>query len=252
MIGTMNANADSARLIVDAYKRHRTFTPAPNSGAASPEDAYAVQRAVWRELVGDERPSAWKVAAPTPDATPIAGPVFPHRLARSPAVFPAHAFLSPGIEVELAVCFGKDLPPRQPDYERSEILDAISTIHVAMEIVDTRLADPQSAGPMWRLADNLVNGAQIIGNAIPNWQELNFATQVARAEINGRLVAESRGRPPLDDIFHCLAWWVTHVGGARAGDFVTTGAWNGMHPVTPPATVCIEFSGLGTAAAKLG
>jgi 2-keto-4-pentenoate hydratase len=252
MIETMNANADSARLLVDAYKVHQPFTPAPDSGPASPEEAYAVQRAVWLELAGDERPSAWKVTAPAPDATPIAGPVLPHRLARSPASFPAHTFVSPGIEVELAVCFEKDLPPRQPPYQRDEILDAISTVHVAMEIVDTRLADPQAAGPLWRLADNLVNGALVIGDAIPNWRRLDFATLVARAEINGRLIAESRGRPPLDDIFHCLPWWIAHVGGARAGDYVTTGAWNGMHPLTAPATVRTEFSGLGTATATVG
>ena len=247
----MNANADSACLIIDAYRSHRAFTPVPGSGPSSPEEAYAVQRAVWHELIGIERPSAWKVAAPAPDATPIAGPVFPHRLACGPATFPAHTFISPGVEVELAVCFGKDLPPRQLPYGRDEILDAISTVHVAMEIVDSRLTDPQAEGPMWRLADNLVNGALIIGDAIPHWRGLDFSTQVARAEINGRLVAESRGRPPLDDIFQCLPWWIEHVGGARAGDYVTTGAWNGMHPVTAPATVLIEFSGLGRAEVKI-
>jgi len=117
--------------------------------------------------------------------------------------------------------------------------------------VDTRLADAEAAGPLWRLADNLLNGGLVIGDEIPHWRELDFASRTARVLADGKCIAETLGRPPLDDLFHCLPWWINHIGGARAGDMVTTGAWNGMHRVNMPVEATVEFVGLGTATAFL-
>lgn len=243
--------AEFAALLVRAHREREALPAAPLPGPADAAAAYAVQRAVWRELAGEARPIAWKVAAADRDAVPIAAPVLPQRLIGSGDAFPAGSFLAPRAEAELAVRFGRDLPARAQPYSRAEILDAVETLHVAMELVDTRLADAGAAGPFWRLADNLVNGGLVLGAAIPDWRGLDFPDMVARVRVDGVLVAETRGRPPLEDIFHCLPWWIAHAGGARAGDVVTTGAWNGAHGLTPPCGAEVEFAGLGAAAATL-
>jgi 2-keto-4-pentenoate hydratase len=165
----------------------------------------------------------------------------------SPARVPSEIFLGMGIEAEIAFRFGQDLPARAQPYSREEILDAIASAHVAMELVDTRLADAEAAGPLWRLADSLLNGGLVIGADIPQWRELDFAAQRVRVLADGKCLAETRGRPPLDDLFFCLPWWINHVGGARAGDIVTTGAWNGMHRVNMPVEATVEFVGLASA-----
>lgn len=246
----MDPSVTAGRL-VQAYRASDRIDASADAGPAGAGQAYAVQGAVWWALVGPARPSAWKVAAASRDQEPVAAPVFPHRHQASPARFPAGMFMAPGVEAEIAVRFGRDLPARPRPYDRAEIFDAIASLHVAMEIVDTRLADPERAGSGWRLADNLLNGGLVIGTAIPRWRDLDFARLGARILANDRPLADTVGRPPLDDLFFCLPWWLGHVGGARAGDIVTTGAWNGMHRVDAPAVVVVEFAGLGRAEAGI-
>ena len=246
-----NPAAIASRLLA-AYRDHRAIATDPGGGPADSEAAYAVQGALWRSLVDSPRPGAWKAGAPDKASTPVAAPVFPQRISASPARFPADRFFGMGIEAEIVFRFGRDLPARAPPYSREEILNAIAAAHVAMELVDTRLADAEAAGPLWRLADNLLNGGLVIGDEIPHWRELDFAVQTARVLADGKCLAETRGRPPLDDLFHCLPGWIGHIGGARAGDIVTTGAWNGMHRVNMPVEATVEFVGLGSATVFLG
>lgn len=241
-----------ARRLVQSYRQHAPVRATPASGPAHPEAAYAVQQAVWQAMAGCERPRAWKVGASARDAVPTAAPVFPSRLAAGPARYPAGLFMAPGIEAEIALRFGQDLPPRPDAYSRGEILAAIEGAYVAMEIVDTRLADPEAAGPHWRLADNLLNGALVLGEPIPHWRDLDWADQHVQVMLDGEALPGLTGRPPLDDLFHCLPWWLAHVGGARTGDIVTTGAWSGMHPAAQATRLAVLFTGLGGAEAVIG
>lgn len=254
----MPASLDHAALLLQAYRTRLPLDARPETGPADVPAAYAVQRAVWREMEGVNDgvpPAAWKVGAPNRQAEPTVAAVFPQRVAwcenAEPARFDIEDFLGLGIEAEIAVRFGHDLPARAEPYRRDEILAAIASAHVAMELVDTRLADAEAAGPLWRLADSLLNGGLVIGAVIPNWRELDFAGLTVRVEANGRCLTETVGRQPLDDLFYCLPWWIAHNGGARAGDIVTTGAWNGMHPVGLPAEVGVEFVGVGGVRARI-
>lgn len=252
----MPANTDHAALLLQAYQSRQPLDASADSAPSGVEQAYAVQRAVWQAMTRNARPAAWKVGAPNRQTIPTAAAIFPQRVGHcvggEPARFSADDFRTLGIEAEIAVRFGHDLPARAEAYEPEEIRIAIASTHVAMELVDTRLADPEAAGPLWRLADNLLNGGLVIGEAIPNWRNLDFSSLTVRVHANGRILAETLGRQPLDDLFHCLPWWIAHNGGAKAGDIVTTGAWNGMHPVGLPAEVGIEFVGVGSVSARIG
>ena len=247
----MPSTDDLARQLLQAYATGHPLDVLPETGPSNIEHAYAVQRAVWREMTADARPTAWKVGAPNRTSEPTVAAIFPQRVAHSPAFFSARNFRTLGIEAEIAVCFGRDLPARSEPYCREEILAAIDSVHVAMELVDSRLADTQAAGPLWRLADSLLNGGLVIGEAIPDWRKLDFSGLTVRALSGSQCLAETVGRPPLDDLFFCLPWWLTFNGGAQAGDIVTTGAWNGMHPVGLPAEVSVEFAGVGRVSAVL-
>jgi 2-keto-4-pentenoate hydratase len=251
IIGAMDTAQTFAETLINAYLTAQPARVSAADGPLTSAQAYAAQAAVWRAMGGTVRPVAWKIGAAAVDAEPLGAPIFADRLAQHPSSFPGRLFTRLGVEAEIAFCFGRDLPPRATPYRRSEILDAIASAHVAMELVDSRLADPEAAGPLWRLADNLLNGALVIGTAIPNWREIDFAVQTARVHVDAQLRHESLGRPPLDDLLHCIPWWLEHVGGARSGDIVTTGAWNGMHPVPLRGLLRVEFPGLGEATARI-
>jgi 2-keto-4-pentenoate hydratase len=240
-----------ANALIEAYRTRTRYPAAPEHGPQCLASAYAAQRAVWQAMVGDARPRAWKIGAASRTVEPVAAPVFPERLATDSAHFDASLFLGVGVEAEIAFCFGQDLPQRDRPYTRSEIVAAVASAHVALELVDTRLADPEAAGPFWHLSDSLLNAALVIGAAIPNWQHLEFSPQVVRIFADGRPIHEGLGRSPLDDLFHCIPWWIDHVGGARAGDIVTTGAWTGMHRQVMPVDLCVEFPGLGEATVRI-
>ena len=248
----MNTPEAIAHRLVEAYHQRTPIQANPASGPGSIDTAYAVQRAVWQAMVGDSRPTAWKVGSPSRKVVPTSAPVFLSRLATSPARFPGDLFMGLGVEVEIALRFGRGLPPQREPYLREAILEAICSVHVAMELVDMRLADSEAAGPLWRLADNLLNGALVLGDAVPHWRELEWDGLTVQVLVDGQPLAGVIGRPPLGDIFHCLSWWLAHAGGARAGDIVTTGAWNGMHPVGLATEVAVTFSGLGMADARIG
>jgi 2-keto-4-pentenoate hydratase len=162
----MNTPDAIAQRLVQAYHQHASILANPASGPSRIDTAYAVQRAVWQAMVGDNRPTAWKVGSPSREVVPTTAPVFPSRLATSPARFPGDLFMGLGVEAEIALRFGRDLPPQREPYPREAILEAIGSVHVAMELVDTRLADSEAAGPLWRLADNLLNGALVLGDAV--------------------------------------------------------------------------------------
>lgn len=248
----MNTPDAIAHRLVQAYHQHTPIQANPLSGPGSIDAAYAVQRAFWHAMVGDSRPTAWKVGSPAREVVPTAAPVFPSRLATSPTCFPRNLFMGLGVEAEIALRFGRDLPPQREPYLLEAILDAIGCVHVAMELVDTRLADPEVAGSLWRLADNLLNGALVLGDAVSHWRELEWDGLTVQVLVDGQPLAGVIGRPPLGDIFHCLPWWLAHAGGARAGDIVTTGAWSGMHPIGLAAEVAVTFAGLGKAEARIG
>jgi 2-keto-4-pentenoate hydratase len=235
-----------ARALILAHRHARLLPATPADGPGDNAEAYAVQQAVWQGWAGERRPTAWKVGAAAPDLEPTAAPVFPDRLLTSPAVFNAFP-AGLGVEAEIALRFAHDLPARAQAYAREEILAAIGSAHVAMELVASRLADPEAAGPHWRLADNLLNAALVVGDEVPDWRNLDWQHPSAEIRLDGQRLTGGPSRPPLDDIFHCLAWWLEHAGGARAGDIVTTGAWSGMHPLAGPGRVVAEFAGLGRA-----
>ncbi len=170
----MNTPDVIAHRLVQAYHQRTPIQVNSISGPGSIDAAYAAQRAVWLAMVGDSRPTAWKVGSPSREVMPTAAPVFPSRLASSPAHIPREWFTGLGIEAEIALRFRRDLPPRQEPYTRKATLEAIGSVHVAMELVDTRLADPEAAGPLWRLADNLLNGALVLGDAVPDWRDMDW------------------------------------------------------------------------------
>jgi 2-keto-4-pentenoate hydratase len=241
-----------AQRLVQAYRQRTPIQENPASGPGSIDAAYAAQRAVWLAMVGDSRPTVWKVGSPSREVAPTAAPVFPSRLATSPARYPGDLVMGLGIEAEIALRFGRDLPPRREPYSRAEIQDAIGSVHVAMELVATRLADPEAAGPLWRLADNLLNGALVWGDAVPHWRDLDWDGLTVQVLADGQPLSVVIALPPLGDLFQCLPWWLAHVGGAWAGDTVTTGAWSGMHPVGLATKVAVAFAGLGKAEAWIG
>ncbi len=238
----------AARLL--AARRHRQpIARLPEVAVPkSAEAAYRVQDEVTRAL---GRIAGWKVGAPSDSAEPNCAPLLADRVRSSPARFAATEFRLLGVEAELAFRLGIDLPARSTDYGEDEVWAAIETMHVAIELVDSRYADFPNTDKLALLADHQSNGAFCYGAAIGDWRATDFLRQEARLLIDGKEVARARGGNVAGHPRRLLGWLANHCArrgrALAAGDIVTTGSHTGLHRARAGAKVTALFPELGEA-----
>ena len=80
-----------------------------------------------------------------------------------------------GVEAELAFLLKRDIEAGDDQIDPAQVLDAVASVHAAIEIVDTRLPDWQNAPPLWKLADNQTNGYFILGSGVEDWRHRDLA-----------------------------------------------------------------------------
>lgn len=213
-------------------------------------DAYAAQSALVERLaprlggiVG------WKVGAPSPTAEPNAAPLLADLVQPSPARMGGKRLRVRGLEAELAFRFGTSLPPRAQPYSEAEVAAAIASVHPAIELVESRIADWQGAQPLARLADCQSNGGFCFGPAVADWRALDYLTQPVMLLVDGQPVAEAVGGNAAGHPLRLLAWLAGHAGqqgrGLRAGDIVTTGSHTPLRFAPPVSRVVARFPGVG-------
>ena len=224
----------------------------PESGPGSIPEAYAVQRLVAGALgaVG-----GFKTGRQAPGATPVFAPIAAGMVRSSPARFRAGEFNLIGIELEVAFLVHRALPdaddPRFAELARQCVLPL-----AAIEIVDSRLADHDSAGALWKLADNQVNGGFVHGAPVSDWHGIDLATPHARLEIGGETVADGPARVPGGDAFDVFCAFArlvgSHCGGLVPGQYVTTGTLTPMRVIVGGQKVSGHVAGLGSVTAEFG
>jgi 2-keto-4-pentenoate hydratase len=243
----MSAETVAARLA----GAHAAGIQITTSGALrdAPE-AYAVQDLVYARIRPGQRMAAWKAGGPDDRVEPTASPII--RLAPSPARFAGADFHRIGLEAEIAFRLASDLPAGAPD---AAIAAAIAEAFVAIEVCDTRLADWQTAGELWKLADFQNNGALVTGSGTAHWRSIDWGAQRAELLVDGEARISVSGAHPYGDPFRLMPWIAAHCARRsmplRAGDLVTTGSWGGVHYVQPGCEVRARFPGIGEAALTL-
>jgi 2-keto-4-pentenoate hydratase len=232
----------AARLLLEARRKSTPLEALPEACRPKDEaDAYAIQDAVARQL---GHVHGWKVGAPTPDAAASFGPIF--TIVKAPAQFPSASHRLFGIEAEIAFRFGRDLPGGAP---RELVLASVAGVHLAMEIVESRFKDFRAAGPLSVLADNISNGALVLGPELRQWQGIDLAQPPSRVVIDGveagRCTTGNTGGDPI----RLLVALVNHAAARgkpiTAGQVVTTGATTGMHFARPGSVALADFGDWG-------
>lgn len=238
----------AAALLVAARRQRRTLDGLPPAlRPASPEAAFAIQDEVMA-LLG-ERAGGWKVGL-APGAPPSCAPMFASLIHESPLAIPAADVPLLGVEAEIAVRLGHDLPPRAAPYGRDDVLAAIDTVCPAIEIVDSRLREFLKSSPDDKLADNVGNGAFAYGSPIAAWRTLDLSALRVRLELGGKLLVDKIGGCPSGDPIVAVVWLANHLtgrcGGLKAGQIVTTGSCIGMPFAKPGDAAVATFDQLGT------
>lgn len=234
----MRALAES---LIEAQRTRSTITefvpPADLAGAI------AVQDAIMRGL--GATPGGWKVAT-NKDFGPIGAPMYANYVKEGPASWP----MAPGLmlEIEVAVRLARDLPPGS--YSRAEIVGAIESMSVGIEVVRSRLAIGNAAPFLAFLADSLANEGYVIGKTRLPWSEFDLATCRCIARKDGVVFHDAPCAYPFGEPLAPVTGFASvqkgALGGLKAGQVITTGSVCGVLPVTGPGRYSAEIEGLGT------
>lgn len=237
-----------ADLIVSA---HRSLAPILSArlgtGPKTVDDAYAVQSAVMRELGAN---GGFKTGRPDPNQPNIMAPIPATRIRPSPARFAKSEMRLVGVEIEIAFSIDSELPtPGQSDYD-DRLRDAVSVVPV-IEMVDTRLADHESANDLTKLADNQFGFGLVTGKPAKDFADINLTNPAITFTVNGEQLGSTSGQiPGRVDAFQVLKDFLAvvgdHCGGIRPDMYLTTGALSGLHWVEHGVHVEGSVAALGT------
>lgn len=163
------------------------------------------------------------------------------------ALTPADSRLR-GVELEIAFRLEAPLPPLDaPDFEAR--LAAATSILPVIEVIDSRIQDPDAADPLWKAADSYINCGLVLGTPLRDWRGIETSRPVRRLAFDGEIVAEGRTTAPGGDAFRSLVQFAraagTHCGGLQPGQIVITGTLTGLRYAPPGAAVEGEIDGLG-------
>jgi 2-keto-4-pentenoate hydratase len=218
-------------------------------------DALAIQDEVsrhWCELM-DDSIGAWKCLLPPQDKLVIA-PIYTRTIDSIPpvAIWPKLVEGQPPcarIEPELAFFFGIDLPAREQPYSTAEIDAAIVRTHLALELINSRYAEPAACEFAEVLADGLVNqglfiGPQVDSDAAAGASAFTISVTCGKGEMN-----QYQGRHPNKAPRAPLYWLVEFMRergmGIEAGQAVITGSFAGVIEVPLNEEIAIDYAGLG-------
>jgi 2-keto-4-pentenoate hydratase len=251
--------AAATKALIEARRRARPLAEVPPGWIPGDlAEAYRLQHAV-AEGLGDVR--GWKISALTVVQQqqigvdcPVAGPLLAPWVQSSPARFALSGFVEPKLECEYAFELGRDLPPRAEPYTRAEVEEAMATLHLVIEIVDSRL--PAGSPTNLQLGDALNNGAFIVGPAVSAWRDVAYATQPIVLRVNGAARAQGSGSAVLDgDPPGAVLLLANHPArgprGLQRGDLVTTGSCTTPLPVSASCDVEADFGALGSVSLRL-
>ncbi len=243
----------AADLFVKARQTAQPIPDLPDAlKPASLEEAYFVQDTMAKAIQGGSSDGirSWKVGAPTPDATPLFGPMISGWIGGDASVLgePRHRFR--GLEAEIAFLVGQDLPPREKPYTRAEIIVAIASCHAAIEELETGLVDPSTVERFTMIADLQMHGGFIHGPAVPRWEQIDFARESVTLAVDGTVRVERTGSNTAgSDLLRLVLYLANEgagrTGGLQRGGWVTTGSWTGNTPASAGSAVEVRFSNAG-------
>jgi 2-keto-4-pentenoate hydratase len=236
----------AAELLIEARKSGPINDLPDNCRPINIDDVYAIHDAVAAKLgpiLG------WKVGAKSATAEPVCAPLLTGTIYTSPVQLDPQKFIMRGMESEIAFQFLSDLPARDEQYSEAQVLDAIDTAFPAIEINESRYVDPDAVDPLTKLADNILNGALILGPPWSEWPDLIVADQPVEMRFDAKLLYSHKGGNNAGNILRLVVWIANHMRkkglGISAGQVVTTGSWTGLHKAGTAKQIITSFPGIG-------
>jgi 2-keto-4-pentenoate hydratase len=224
----------------------------PSERPQTRKEGYAIQA----ELEQSGKLFGWKIAATSAAgqkhinvAGPMAGRILADTVIADGGTAPMHGNEMRVAEPEFCFRMARDLPPRPSPYSVAEVLDAVATLHPAIEIPDSRFADFVSAGEAQLIADNACAHLFVLGAATnADWRARDLVEEKPVTTMRGQKFV-GHGKNVLGDPRAALAWLANELRELgitlRAGEVVTTGTCYPPLPIASGDRVEADFGVLG-------
>lgn len=199
----------------------------------------------------------WKIAATSVAGQkhinvdgPLAGRILGERVRDAATPLPFGANAMKVAEAEFAFRFAHDLSPRAKPYAVAEVLDAVATLHPAIEVPDSRYDDFVKVGAAQLIADNACAHDFVLGPATSaDWRSMDLVEHPVKGIVTGKLERDGKGANVLGDPRVALAWLVNELSGLGirlgSGQVVTTGTCVIPLPIAAGDEVVADFGTLG-------
>lgn len=238
-----------------------TFVTARRDGVAVPDfpgavpatldEAYAVQdRAL---AIADGVVAGWKVGRINPPLDGIdrlSGPIFAEQVVMAtdtPVAMPVFAEGFAAAEAEFLLRIGSAFDSAKTRYTIDEARAVVDAVHVGIEIASSPFPGINALGPTVTVSDFGNNNGLVVGADADGWQDGDINAWPVELWINDGLIGAETSATMLDGPFGAVRYLLEHMA-ARGialspGQWVSTGAVTGVHPVAIGDRVEARFDG---------
>lgn len=206
----------TARACLEMHRARTRYRPLDAAVRAAPlDDAYRIQDALHGLLAAAGRGTiaGWKIALTskamqqmTGVDQPAAGAIFSSVIHPSPAKIDVGAYHHLGVEFEVAVRLGDDLPASGGPWTRATVAERIAACLPAFELVEDGDADYKTLDAFTLVAQNTWNGGVVVGAPVIDWRPVDLESGVTRCWINGEAAGHGRIGDALGHPFEAVAW----------------------------------------------
>ncbi|HEX3953534.1 MAG TPA: fumarylacetoacetate hydrolase family protein [Stellaceae bacterium] len=223
------------------------------------DEAYAIRAAF--EKIGIARGrgdvAGFKIGLTTPIMQklcgvdePCYGAIFTGEVHHRRAELATGNYCRLGIETEIAVRLGEDLPQGSGG-NMERVAAAVESCMASIELLEDLRHDYKRLSAAAMVAGNVWNAGIVLGAPVADWRKLDLAKVAARLTINGREIGRGVGGDVMGNPLNALAWLADKRAAEgtplQRGVVVMTGS---MVPIQFPARgdhAIVEVEGLGIA-----
>jgi len=243
--------------LVQARRDAQPLASFPGEIPRTLAEAYALQEAGIR-LWGDE-PAGWKVGRIPPELQAqfgcdrVAGPIFRGTITRAREAqaveVPVYVGGFAAVEAEFVYELREDSPPGRRQWTLAEVEALRGTMRLGVEMAGSPLKSINDLGPTVIAADFGNNTGLIVGAPIVDWGRLPPRAYECEVRIEGVVVGRGSAQDicggPLESVRFLLEHLAARGRRLRVGQFVSTGAVTGVHPIEAAQSAHVSFAARG-------
>ena len=255
----------AARTCLDMHRTRARYRPLDAGVRSAPlDDAYRIQDALHGLMAkaGRGEIAGWKIALTskamqqmTGVDQPAAGAIFSTAVLASPARNDLARYHHLGVEFEVAVRLGDDLPASGGPWTRASVAGRVAACLPAFELVEDGDADYKTLDAFTLVAQNTWNGGVVLGAPVTAWRNVDLESAVTRAWVNGEPAGQGKTGDALGHPFEAVAWLANLLNGRgrmlERGMLVMTGSSITTKFPSPGDRVRFAIDGLGEVALEV-